>query len=710
MKKQRRRWLSALLVVAMLAVSMFTDAGVMAEAATSNAITSIRIANLPEDGILKLEDETYDFNSKIVKKENSKEKSTGVVYWEVKKDTDTAGVQSSYTGVVYPTMAGEFEIRVLAFRTKSDRTKWLNARKANGNVADPKAEKYVTASSDWEKITVTSEEEGLAYARTQYRLNKLLKNKNVSHIVIRTDSEREFTIGSKKYLTKTLTVNAPNSEVINAGRFAQINVEQIKESTFHEKAKGNKFLFTAPNARFIVEKNARVAGLMFAPDMEKNPGAKMDVVVEGTIQDFKLEPKNQGNLGIKDRIPEVTLNAGANASVYGVTVSAASNVSIVGESQSSTKVTVEESAQGTTLNAQVPVKAELKASVEVVLGKDAKKSVLNILKAIEMLLTGGAENVTIKVDKEAEGAKVKTETKVEVQASADISLELGAGSEGTSVVVKDTEVKVDVENNTTEDIEITDNAGNVVGTVGSGSDEQVAVTPVPQPTTTPGTGSGSGGGTTTPSTPAPTPTPKPEEPGETPTPTPGEPEEPGETPTPTPGEPEEPGETPTPTPTTGEPEEPGETPTPTPTPGEPEEPGETPTPTPTPGEPEEPGEVVASITGVTANIVSGSAITTVSGSAVSVTNDMIKTDNGTVRVEPAITRGSIQVQLTFTAKATIDGTEAKDGVTYTWTVDGKTEETESGSYTATVTLSAGTTVAYSVKAAKIADSGTDPAS
>ena len=129
-----------------------------------------------------------------------------------------------------------------------------------------------------------------------------------------------------------------------------------------------------------------------------------------------------------------------------------------------------------------------------------------------------------------------------------------------------------------------------------------------------------------------------------------------------------------------------------------------------PGEPEEPGEVVASITGVTANIVSGSAITTVSGSAVSVTNDMIKTDNGTVRVEPAITRGSIQVQLTFTAKATIDGTEAKDGVTYTWTVDGKTEETESGSYTATVTLSAGTTVAYSVKAAKIADSGTDPAS
>ena len=693
MKKQRRRWLSALLVVAMLAVSMFTDAGVMAEAATSNAITSIRIANLPEDGILKLEDETYDFNSKIVKKENSKEKSTGVVYWEVKKDTDTAGVQSSYTGVVYPTMAGEFEIRVLAFRTKSDRTKWLNARKANGNVADPKAEKYVTASSDWEKITVTSEEEGLAYARTQYRLNKLLKNKNVSHIVIRTDSEREFTIGSKKYLTKTLTVNAPNSEVINAGRFAQINVEQIKESTFHEKAKGNKFLFTAPNARFIVEKNARVAGLMFAPDMEKNPGAKMDVVVEGTIQDFKLEPKNQGNLGIKDRIPEVTLNAGANASVYGVTVSAASNVSIVGESQSSTKVTVEESAQGTTLNAQVPVKAELKASVEVVLGKDAKKSILNILKAIEMLLTGGAENVTIKVDKEAEGAKVKTETKVEVQASADISLELGAGSEGTSVVVKDTEVKVDVENNTTEDIEITDNAGNVVGTVGSGSDEQVAVTPVPQPTTTPGTGSGSGGGTTTPSTPAPTPTPKPEEPGETPTPTPGEPEEPGETPTPTPGEPEEP----------------GETPTPTPTPGEPEEPGETPTPTPTPGEPEEPGEVVASITGVTANIVSGSAITTVSGSAVSVTNDMIKTDNGTVRVEPAITRGSIQVQLTFTAKATIDGTEAKDGVTYTWTVDGKTEETESGSYTATVTLSAGTTVAYSVKAAKIADSGTDPA-
>ncbi len=759
MKKQRRRWLGALLVVVMLAVCVFTDAGVMtgvtAQAATGNAITRISIANLPEDGVLRLEDETYDFESKILKKEDSKKKSTGVVYWEVKRETDTAGVQSSYTGVVYPVMAGEFEIRVLAFRTKSDRTKWLDARKANGNVADPKAEKYVTASSDWAKITVTSEEEGIAIARTQYRLNKLLKNKDVSHIVIRTDSERDFTIGSKQYLTKTLTVNAPNSEVTNAGRFAQINVEQIKESTFHEKAKGNKFYVTAPNARLVVEKNARVAGLSFAPDMRKNPGAKMDVIVEGTIQNFKVEPKNQGTVVTEDMIPNVTLNAGANASVYGVTVSAASNVSIVGENQASTKVTVEETAKGTTLNAQTPVRAELKASVEVVLGKAAKKSVLNILKAIEMLLAGEAENATIKVDKEAEGAKVKTEVKVEVQVSANVSLELGEGSEGSSVVVKDTEVKVEIENNTKEDVEIKDNAGNVTGTVGSGSDEQVTVTPTPQPTT-PDTGS-NGGTTTTPSTPT-TPTP-------TPTPTP-------EDPTPTPG-PDEPGEeTPAFSGTVsyiiGEGEatavkfgedntaavelakgtegkitittdadstlytvdvvydpanaliSAGNTVTAiitvtandttankvvykvTFTVAEDTEPG-----------PDEPTTIPATIA-ANVTVVTGSAVTTVSGAAITITTkDVQVAGNGTAQVTvsvPSISSGKCSVQVAFTATATGSDGATMEGVTFKWYKDDTLiSGVDTASYTATLTFASGTSpVVYRVEAVKAADSGTTP--
>ena len=53
-------------------------------------------------------------------------------------------------------------------------------------------------------------------------------------------------------------MKAPNAEVINAGRFAMINVEQIKTSTFFEKAKGNRFHVSALNARIVVEKEARV--------------------------------------------------------------------------------------------------------------------------------------------------------------------------------------------------------------------------------------------------------------------------------------------------------------------------------------------------------------------------------------------------------------------------------------------------------------------
>ena len=229
MKKQGRRWIGAILAMLMLVVSLYTDTSVTANAATKKA--SVSFANLPEGNTLKLEDTyKYDFNAK-------KTGTAKVVYFEVKNGTNTAGVQSSNSGIVYPVTAGQFDVRVVAFASTANRTKWLDARKKNGYVADPSAEKkYVVAASDWETITVTSETEGLGVARKQSALNKVLKNKKVTNVLIWTDAERIFEIGSKNYKSKTLTVNAPQSEITNSGRFAQINLEQIKPATFREKA------------------------------------------------------------------------------------------------------------------------------------------------------------------------------------------------------------------------------------------------------------------------------------------------------------------------------------------------------------------------------------------------------------------------------------------------------------------------------------------
>ena len=333
---------------------------------------------------------------------------------------------------MYPVYAGQFEIRAVAFANKTNLNAWLKARKANGYVEDANAgERYVTAYSDWTTIKVTSEEEGLAVARWQKQLDLALKNKKVTNILFTTDAEKTFTLKEGRYLYKTITIDAPNADIVNEARFQQINVEQIKGSTFFEKAVGNRFHITAPNASFHVAKGAEVSKLVF-------------------------QPKN------------IT-------------------------------VTVEETAEGATIDTQVKLELNVNASVSLSVGAQAAETVVNILKSVIATLTGAANNVQVNVDKAAEGATIQSETKVTVNTNANIKVELAAGAEGTEVKTGEG-VKVEVKNDTTTNVTITDNNGNT-SNVGQG--EETTTTPAPTPTTPPSSGGSTGG-----STPTPTPTPE----------------------------------------------------------------------------------------------------------------------------------------------------------------------------------------------------------
>ena len=491
MKKQGRRWIGAILAMLMLVVSLYTDTSVTANAATKKA--SVSFANLPEGNTLKLEDTyKYDFNAK-------KTGTAKVVYFEVKNGTNTAGVQSSNSGIVYPVTAGQFDVRVVAFASTANRTKWLDARKKNGYVADPSAEKkYVVAASDWETITVTSETEGLGVARNQSALNKVLKNKKVTNVLIWTDAERIFEIGSKNYKSKTLTVNAPQSEITNSGRFAQINVEQIKPATFREKAKGNKFVITAINARVIVEKGARILELIYKPvvkvatDVVTTSSFNFKLEIQGTVNTVNVAPQKAE--GVTEAIaPVVEIETAENSNISEVKVEESTDLKLTGEKETAVKVTVEENAVNTKLTTEVPVKADLSANTTVTLAEDAKNSEITLSKKVEVEVKAAdaekaVEDVTINVAKEAEGASLKTEVKAEIKAEANVSITLDKTAQDSTVIVTDENVKVEVEK--------TDEDGNV-------SKEEITSTPTPAPdTTTP----------STPSTPSVPSTPKPEAP------------------------------------------------------------------------------------------------------------------------------------------------------------------------------------------------------
>lgn len=344
-----RKKLVYLVMVMLLAMLVAPAAPAIRVDAARNAITKLAIKDLPKDNTIQLKENgsySYNFDPEILETERGKGSATGVVWWEINtKAGDTAGVTSSRWGYVYPAYAGTFEIRVLAFASSSDMDAWKKARKANGNVAtDEINAKYATAWTDWEKITVTSEKEGLAVARSQYQLDLILKNKSCTDIHIVTKTAKTFKIGAKNYLKRTLTIEAPKSTIENSGRFAQINVIQIAPS-FTEKAIGNRFYVSAPNTKLIIAKTASVSSLEFEPGT--------------TVQDPEINIEGNGGA-----IGSIHVKAAGRVAITGSISAAAGNAAI--------SVTVGENAAGTVLVSESAVSIDTDANITVELDEMAK--------------------------------------------------------------------------------------------------------------------------------------------------------------------------------------------------------------------------------------------------------------------------------------------------------------------------------------------------
>ena len=460
-KKKLALWLVFALLLTMICPAR------AAEAAGKNPITKLGIAELPKDNTISVGD-SFNFDPEI-QATKQKGKSTGVVYWEVNQETNTTGVSSCRWGDVYPIYAGSFEIRAVAFASTKDMNAWTKARKANGYIEDAEAgKKYVTAYSEWVTINVVSDKEGYAVARSQQQLNKALKNKKVTDIHIITDKERTFTIKSANYKKKTLTVKAPNSDVINAGRFAQINVEEIKSSTFFEKAIGNCFHISAPKASLHIEEKAKILNLEYAPT---NKDATINIV---------------GNGG----------------RINNICIAAPGEVKISGTSNTKIPVTVEKTAAGAKIDTAMNVVVNASAQVELTTTKEAADVVVNILEAIVAVIKGDTEKIVVNVDKEAEGAVIKSEATLEVKAEASVSVELAEGAEGTTVTKEENvAVSVVTDEKMKEDVVIKDSEGNET-VVKPGEETKVEAVPTVEPTQAPITTPG--GGSNVPANPNPT--------------------------------------------------------------------------------------------------------------------------------------------------------------------------------------------------------------
>ena len=243
------------------------------------------------------------------------------------RSTDTSIVTVNSKGVVTGQKAGTAVVRV---RVNAPETRYVA--------------KYTIKVNAEKKVV------------NQAQLNKALKNKKLTSVVIDTKKNVDLTIPSGDYKNASLTVNAPNADITNNGVFKLIRIKMIKPNTWHENAKGNRIAVTAKNANIVVEKDGSVDAMSF-----NKKGADVKVRVEGTVKELKIKKEN-------------TVAVTANGTIGKVSVSAPSNIKLDGTTKESIPVVVDKTAAGAKLDTAVKVAVETGAKMDIAFQKGSEGS------------------------------------------------------------------------------------------------------------------------------------------------------------------------------------------------------------------------------------------------------------------------------------------------------------------------------------------------
>lgn len=273
--------------------------------------------------------QTYDLNRKL-SPTSSNEKTT----W-TSSDTSVATVDKN--GVVTALKLGEVTITA----------------------------KCTSGHTDSVKITIVDKE---AVASNQTELEELLKS-GAADIKIQTEASVSLNIPAGDYSNTKLVVDAPKADITNYGKFASIEIRNIKADTWHEEAVGNLLTILAAKSRVVVGTNAKVSIEV------SEQGATMTIVNNGVVEKITIEKP--------------------------------ANVDVSGASKTSVPVVV--NVPGIKISTSVPLALECNAKAEVVLKAGAESSTIQA--ATKEAIPEIKGNVTVNV-KVGTGANATTETVV----------------------------------------------------------------------------------------------------------------------------------------------------------------------------------------------------------------------------------------------------------------------------------------------------------
>ncbi len=261
--------------------------------------------------------------------------------------------------------------RALVPASSNDKTTWSTS---NASIAKPDNKgKFVALKTGKVKITaktlsgakntVTIKVVDKAGTVTNEADLKAYLASKVSTITIATGGALNITIPEGNYSKKTLVVDAPQADITNNGKFASIQIKQIKSDTWFENAIGNLLKIDASNSRVVVGPKASV---------------KIEITKEGAV--FKL------------------VN---NGKVEKVEVLKKADITISGDSKQMIPVVV--SVPNVVITSSVPLAVDCKAKAELNLlpGAEGTKVTAANKDAVPTIKGNISVNVTVAGDKDS---------------------------------------------------------------------------------------------------------------------------------------------------------------------------------------------------------------------------------------------------------------------------------------------------------------------
>lgn len=190
-------------------------------------------------------------------------------------------------------------LKLKTSRRREHNTKTLRCRI---RVISADAVQDVPAEADGSSKTLSSVD-----VSTQTGLVSALADKRYTAINIKTDQQESFVIPKGTYDKVHLTVDAPQSDVVNNGVFASVMIRAVKNDTWTEHASGNEIRIEAALASLTAAKDAVIRHLVIA-----KPDADIKVHADGVISKLTVSTRAKLNItgSVKSAIP-VTAESGA---------------------------------------------------------------------------------------------------------------------------------------------------------------------------------------------------------------------------------------------------------------------------------------------------------------------------------------------------------------------------------------------------------------